>query len=148
MNALFIPAAALLLVTLSTLIHYEVLRFLNGRLAVIRLQGRWKVVLVIFAAFVAHTLEMTLYGIALYVLVAYGSVGALAGPGGFSLSNCLYFSAETFTSLGFGDIAPVGPIRLLAGVEALNGLLLIGWSASFAYIAMERYWNDAADAEM
>ena len=148
MNALFIPAAALLLVTLSTLIHYEVLRFLNGRLAAIRLQGRWKVVLVIFAAFVAHTLEMTLYGIALYVLVAYGSVGALAGPGGFSLSNCLYFSAETFTSLGFGDIAPVGPIRLLAGVEALNGLLLIGWSASFAYIAMERYWNDTAYAEM
>ena len=27
-----------------------------------------------------------------------------------------------------------------AGVEALNGLLLIGWSASFTYLAMERYW--------
>ncbi|MHB2205292.1 hypothetical protein [Methylobacterium sp. CM6257] len=31
------------------------------------------------------------------------------------------------------------PPRLLAGVEALNGLLLIGWSASFTYLAMERY---------
>ncbi|MFL6662236.1 MAG: potassium channel family protein, partial [Rhizobacter sp.] len=62
--------------------------------------------------------------------------------GGISLSTCLYFSAETYTSLGFGDITPVGPIRLLAGVEALNGLLLIGWSASFAYIAMERYWSN------
>ena len=30
--------------------------------------------------------------------------------------------------------------KLLVGVEALNGLLLIGWSASYAYIAMERYW--------
>jgi hypothetical protein len=55
--------------------------------------------------------------------------------------NCLYFSAETFTSLGFGDVTPVGPIRLLAGLEALNGLLLIGWSASFTYIAMERFWE-------
>jgi hypothetical protein len=24
----------------------------------------------------------------------------------------------------------------------LNGLLLIGWSASYAYIAMERFWTD------
>ena len=29
---------------------------------------------------------------------------------------------------------------MIAGVEALNGLLLIGWSASFTYLAMERYW--------
>ena len=68
-------------------------------------------------------------------------VGSLAGPAGFSLINCLYFSAETYTSLGFGDLTPVGPVRLLAGVEALNGLLLIGWSASFLYLAMERFWG-------
>lgn len=55
--------------------------------------------------------------------------------------NCLYFSAETYTTLGFGDLTPAGPVRLLAGVEALNGLLLIGWSASYTYIAMERFWS-------
>jgi hypothetical protein len=32
-------------------------------------------------------------------------------------------------------------LRLLAGAEALNGLVLIGWSASFTYIAMERFWS-------
>ena len=53
----------------------------------------------------------------------------------------MYFSAETYTSLGFGDVTPLGPIRLLAGVEALNGLLLIGWSASYTFIAMERFWQ-------
>jgi hypothetical protein len=37
---------------------------------------------------------------------------------------------------------PDGVLRLLAGVEALNGLLLIGWSASYTYLAMERFWND------
>jgi hypothetical protein len=46
-----------------------------------------------------------------------------------------------YTSLGFGDFTPVGPIRLLAGAEALNGLLLIGWSASFTYISMEKFWS-------
>ena len=59
----------------------------------------------------------------------------------FSLINCLYFSAETYTSLGFGDLTPVGPVRLLAGTEALNGLLLIGWSASYTTIAMEHFWH-------
>jgi diguanylate cyclase (GGDEF)-like protein len=29
----------------------------------------------------------------------------------------------------------------ITGVEALNGLLLVGWSASFTYLAMQRYWN-------
>jgi hypothetical protein len=39
-----------------------------------------------------------------------------------------------------GDIAPLGPVRLLAGVEALNGLLMIAWSASFTYLSMENFW--------
>jgi hypothetical protein len=98
------------------------------------------------AAFSAHILEIAIYGSALYVLVRYVGVGSLVGLHAFSFENCLYFSAETFTSLGFGDLAPTGPLRLLAGVEAVNGLLLIGWSASFAYIAMERFWNTESES--
>ena len=30
-----------------------------------------------------------------------------------------------------------------AHAEALNGLVLIGWSASYAYLAMERFWREA-----
>lgn len=55
------------------------------------------------------------------------------------------FSAETYSSLGYGEVIPGGALRLLAGVEVLNGLLLIGWSASFTYIAMERFWRDAGE---
>jgi len=82
-----------------------------------------------------------MYGAALFALVSWLGAGILAGSAGGSLAGFLYFSAETYTSLGFGDLTPVGPVRLLAGTEALNGLLLIGWSASFAHLAMERYWN-------
>jgi hypothetical protein len=32
-------------------------------------------------------------------------------------------------------------MRLITGIEALNGLLLIGWSASFTYLAMQKFWN-------
>ncbi|MGH9929827.1 MAG: potassium channel family protein, partial [Pyrinomonadaceae bacterium] len=60
----------------------------------------------------------------------------------FSLSASLYFSTETYTSFGYGDVIPSGDLRMVAGVEALNGLLLIGWSASYTYIAMVRFWSD------
>jgi hypothetical protein len=58
-------------------------------------------------------------------------------------ARCVYFSAETYTSLGYGDVVPHGDLRLLAGMEALNGLLLIGWTASYTYISMERLWDEA-----
>jgi hypothetical protein len=135
-----------LLVVSTTIVHYEILRWLNSRLPTLRVPGRAKLVVVILAAFVAHAAEMALYGVALYILVAWLGAGSLAGTAGFSLANCLYFSAETYTSLGFGDLTPVGPVRLLAGVEALNGLLLIGWSASFTYISMERFWSPRAES--
>jgi Ion channel len=54
---------------------------------------------------------------------------------------------ETCTPLGFGDITSDGPVRLLAGVEALNGLRLIGWSTSFTDIAIEHFWNARPDRQ-
>lgn len=137
--------ACCLLVVATTILHYEVLRSLNSRLPTLRVPGRAKLIVVILAAFVAHAAEMALYGVALYILIAWLGAGSLTGTAGFSLASCLYFSAETYTSLGFGDLTPVGPVRLLAGVEALNGLLLIGWSASFTYISMERFWSPGAE---
>jgi len=130
-----------MLVTLTTVTHYEVLRAVNARLPLIKIPNRTKLLVVIFATFVAHAIEMGMYGFSLFTLVKFLGAGSLNGTAGFSLMSCFYFSAETYTSLGFGDLTPIGPVRLLAGVEALNGLLLIGWSASFAYIAMEQFWG-------
>lgn len=66
-----------------------------------------------------------------------GFQGSLDG----SLIDFMYFSAISYTSLGLGDIYPVGGMRLLTGVEALVGLLMIGWSASCSYLQMERLWR-------
>lgn len=125
----------------TTVLHYEVLRMLNARLPQLRIPDRLKLVVVILGTFVAHAAEMLLYGAALYVLIAWFDAGQLVGSADPLWVTTLYFSAQTYTSLGFGDISPTGPIRLIAGIESLNGLLLIGWSASFTYIAMERFWK-------
>ncbi len=130
------------LIALSTVIHYEVLRGLNVWLPFFTIPGRTKLLVVIFVAFASHTVHICIYGLALFLLSEYADVGTFRASSELTLVSCLYFSSETYTSLGFGDITPVGPIRLIAGVEALNGLLLIGWSVSYAYLAMERFWNE------
>jgi hypothetical protein len=133
--------SCLALLAVTTVIHYEVLRVLNDWLPRLHIPGRPKLLVVMFATFVAHLFEMVVWGIALYTVVDFPGVGELTGKVPITLMNCVYFSAETYTSLGFGDVTPVGHMRLLVGVEALNGLLLIAWSASFTYLAMERFWT-------
>jgi hypothetical protein len=140
-----VAISCVVLLVVTTVIHYEVLRLLSVGLPAFRMRARAKLIVVIFSAFFAHAAEIFLYAVVIYVLVRYLGTGTLAEASRFSLTQCLYFSAETYSSLGYGDIVPGGDLRLLAGVEVLNGLLLIGWSASYTYIAMERFWNDAGD---
>jgi hypothetical protein len=135
--------SGLTLIALTTVLHYEVLRGLSAWLPRLPLPNYPKLLVVVFAAMAAHGLEVAVYGVWIFALVLFTTGSALAGSAGFSFTNCLYFSAETFTSLGFGDLTPVGPVRLLAGLEALNGLTLIGWSASYIFLSMERFWADA-----
>jgi len=130
----------LLLLTVTSLIHYECLSGLNAHLPALKMPSRTKLLVVIFTTFIAHVAEMVVYGVAIFMLASSGIGGGLRGSDASSLLDCIYFSAETYTSLGFGDVSPFGALRLLVAAEALNGLLLIGWSASYAYIAMERYW--------
>ena len=136
-----VGAFCIVLVVLTTVIHYEVLRLLNTGLPGMQVPARTKLILVIIGTFLAHAAEIFLYAAAFYVLSRYLGAGMLGDAGRSSpLALSLYFSAETYTSLGYGDVVPGGDLRLLAGMEALNGLLLIGWSASYTYIAMERFW--------
>jgi hypothetical protein len=132
-----------MLLVITTIIHYEVLRLMTIVLPVLHMRARAKLIIVIFGAFIAHAIEIVFYGIAFYLLARYLGAGTLGDPGRLSFSRCIYFSGETYTSLGYGDVVPDGALRLLAGMEALNGLLLIGWTASYTYIAMQRFWDNA-----
>jgi hypothetical protein len=129
-----------LLVGASSFIHYEVLRLCNEHLARLNwFPGRAKVLLAISAAFCSHLAQIALFAAA-YWLLDDTALGGLRGPTHATAATFLYFSAETYTSLGFGDIYPVGEIRLAVGIEALTGLLMISWTASFTYLEMCRHW--------
>lgn len=133
--------ACVVLVLLTVLVHYEALRLTSEFLPHLKVRPRARMMIVILAAFSAHVIEVLLYAAAYFLFVEilelgyFGGAAAADGPPGY-----VYFSAVTYTSLGLGDVYPLGAMRLIAGVEALNGLLLIGWSASFTYLTMERFW--------
>lgn len=44
----------------------------------------------------------------------------------------VYYSVVTFTTLGYGDYYPVGVGRVLAGIQALTGYIILGVLASTA----------------
>ncbi|MBV8167247.1 MAG: two pore domain potassium channel family protein [Alphaproteobacteria bacterium] len=132
--------ATVVLVALTILVHYEVLRITSAHLSEVPIPPRARIVVVVGAAFVAHTVEVWLYGVAYWLLILKWGFSGFASDAAVDFEDCLYFSVVTYTSLGFGDLLPISHARLIAGVESLNGLLLIGWSASFTYLAMRRYW--------
>lgn len=55
--------------------------------------------------------------------------------------NALYFSLETFTTVGYGDITLKGGWRILTGIEAMNGILLFGWSTAMLYNLVNFIWT-------
>jgi hypothetical protein len=129
------------LIATCVLIHYEALRCMNESLPrVTFIRERQKVLFAIFGALGSHLVQITLFALAFLVLHHTLGLGLIGGRFDSSFATYLYFSAETYTSLGFGDIFPAGEIRILAGVEALTGLLMISWSASFSYLEMRRFW--------
>ena len=130
-----------ILVALTILIHYEVLRITSALIPELDwIQPRARVVLVVFACFGAHTIEVWMFAVAYYLFVDVFALGGFGGAHHGAFVDNVYFSAVTYTSIGFGDVYPLDNVRLITGVEELVGLLMIGWSASFTYLSMEKFW--------
>ncbi|WP_191968531.1 potassium channel family protein [Cellvibrio sp. KY-GH-1] len=128
-------------VAISVLIHFETINILTNTLFSAKRSPRISILFSLFACFFAHILEVLIFALAYFIYLQMGDFGQLSGAQFASFIDCIYFSLVCYTSLGFGDIAPSGWLRFLAGVEALTGLLLIAWTASFMYLEMQKHWR-------
>jgi len=63
----------------------------------------------------------------------YEYVGAIRG-----LGESLYFSGITFTTVGYGDITLPKCWKLLSVGEAVNGVLMAGWSTALLIFLVQR----------
>ena len=128
--------------------HYEGLNLLER---VARWESHWlrrprpRLLLIMMGVVLLHTLEIwAMAGLYAAMAEGLGLGGLQVAPGvaaGFTLWDYVYFSGVMYTSLGLGDIIPHGTFKILAATEALVGLILIAWSASFTYLLMQRLWG-------
>lgn len=135
-----------LVILVTTLIHHETLLFISQHIPKLN-TPRHRVFIALIGVLLAHAAEVWVFAVVYYFSHYSESFGGLYGNFDGSLMDCAYFSFTVYTSLGFGDIVPVGDLRFLCGLEALIGLVLIAWTASFLYIEMQQNWVKECEKE-
>lgn len=129
-------------VVITVMIHYEGLHYFTNWMSHNRLKPRFRIVVLIYGLLILHAVEIFIFGVALWALSQSPGYGTLITADVTALGDYVYFSSTVYSTLGFGDLVPTGPIRFMAGIESVTGLLLITWSASFTYLEMVRYWRN------
>lgn len=132
----------LLAVLFSILVHYEFLYQLTKT----KITHHFSLVFVVFVILIAHIFEVLIFALAFYLFEIYGLGGLslienISQTTNSSFFDLVYFSFSTFSTLGYGDLNPVGYFRILASIESLLGFILITWSASFLFYEMQKYWD-------
>jgi hypothetical protein len=118
---------ALGLLTLSKLVRLEMHEEASRHMTPVSFRGFLVTIAVVLGLFLLHGLEIWLFA------VAYRWLGAIA-----DFSTALYFSTITYAAIGF-DADPLDPAwRMVAGIEGIGGLILLGWSTAFFVTLMGR----------
>lgn len=94
-------------------------------------RGVAMIVAVVLGLFALHGSEIWLYA-ALYL-----ELGAIEG-----VRHAVYFSTQTYAAIGYSDEVIAPGWKLVAAIEGINGLLLIGWSTAFFVTVMGRLGRD------
>jgi hypothetical protein len=141
MTTFYVLLLALALVAATVLVHYEALRLIGSMLPRLPIRPHQRVVVVIAGCMLAHLVEVGLYALGYAYLYSGVTFGTITGDFLPNALDFFYFSLTSYTTLGIGDVYPSGPMRVMAGIESLNGFLMISWSASFTYVIMRRNWH-------
>jgi len=130
---------AIVIVVICVTMHYESLRILGKTLGA-HVHKRIGVLLVMLGLLIAHGLEIWVFALG-YVFADWApNMGTIAGIEHPDIIDYMYLSSMVYATVGFGDIVPVGAMRMLSAAEALTGLAMITWSASFTFLAMQKFW--------
>lgn len=130
---------ATLMVTLTVLFHAIGLTGLSHALKLetrkerrhhpnpLTVQGIGFTLLLVIGLFVLHGVEIWFYGF-VYLLI-----GAIE-----ELRTAVYFSTITYATIGYNDLAIADEWKLVAAIEGINGILLMGWSTAYFVTVVAR----------
>lgn len=82
---------------------------------------------VVLGLFALHGVEIWLYAI------VYSALSALP-----DFQTAVYFSTITYSTIGYDDEGLAVAWQMVAAVEGMNGVLLMGWSTAFFISLMGR----------
>jgi hypothetical protein len=132
-------AVATLMVLLTVIIHGAGLAVLgrilrlelrdedNRHVPQLSARGLGFTLALVLGLFALHGVEIWLYA------VLYLALGAVNG-----LETGVYFSTITYGAIGFSDASMSPAWRLVAAIEGVNGILLLGWSTAFFVTVVTR----------
>ncbi len=93
---------------------------------------------------------LTMFSILLSYGAAFSRSGLVDGDKNISHSfaDGLYFSVTTFTTLGYGDLAPNKPsLRLLTSMEAITGTLFMPVTTAYFWLLISMKLPTKRDAD-
>jgi len=126
------------LILICTAVFYEMIA--HTWVLLPRLKGKLlQILFTISSTFLAHTLLVWLFGGVMYLLDKQFDFGTLHGAENDDFLPYVYFSGVTYSSVGYGNYMATGGLQLIAVVEAILGLTLIGWSVTFTYLVAQKY---------
>jgi len=100
----------------------------------------WRAIVILVStaliAFALHAIEIVIWACTYLALVPANELA--------SFEEAVYFSFVTFTTLGYGEITLSEGWRLLSGIEALNGILLVGWTTAMIFSVVQNIWRGLA----
>lgn len=125
------------LLALCVVVHAMAMTILIRRLGRSRLSKAsrflptmWVLIRVALWLLLVHLFEIAIWG--------YYLASQLVFP---DFKTALYFSAVTYTTVGYGDLVLPETWRQFAGVEGLTGILMCGWSTSVFYAVVSRVYS-------
>lgn len=92
--------------------------------------GTYMMVLTVLGIFFTHTIEAWIWALFYWLVVDMES-----------LSSAIYFSTVTYTTLGYGDITLTEDWRLLGSLQAVDGIIMFGWSTAFLVTIRANFWT-------
>lgn len=134
MKLLMELGVATIMVVLTVAIHATGLttlqRRLENRIEAEQRSAPQRLALTVILAlclFSLHGLEIWLYA------GVYNALGAVHG-----LREGVYLSTSAYGAIGFADTDVAESWRLVAAIEGINGILLLGWTTAFFVTLMNR----------
>lgn len=94
------------------------------------LRNFFVVIGVVWILSIMHLLQVAIWA------VAYTATGALD-----TYYQAFYFSIVTLSTVGYGDLTVPDGWKLFGGLEALMGPLMFGWSASFLFGMVNKFYQ-------